>query len=351
LKDVNSSPQTTGNIVLVGADELRTACSKAFQCAGTPKRDADLAAESLVDSNLRGIDTHGVIRLAKYVRGLKKGTINPRPKVKVTHSALATIQIDGDNGLGSVVASRAMRELIRLCKRTGVAAVGIHSSNHYGTVSYYLLKAAAQGLIGIGFVHGESLQAPFGGTEPFFGTNPLAFVFPAPGTPIVVDFATSATTFGRIMQARALERSLPEGTALDKQGNATTDPSQAVRILPAAGHKGYGLALAVEVFSAILNGCPFGPHVPPVFRDDIEEPGRLGHFFLAIDPRFFCGIDPFSAGIGRMVRELHESKPAPGFETVMVPGEPENRTYTERIRLGIPLSPDLWDTIQRLACT
>jgi ureidoglycolate dehydrogenase (NAD+) len=350
LKDVNSSPQTTGNTVLVAAAALRTACSKAFQCAGTPERDADVAADSLVDSNLRGIDTHGVIRLAKYVRGLKKGTINPRPEVKVTHSALATIQVDGDNGLGSVVASRAMRELITLCKRTGVAAVGIHSSNHYGTVSYYLLEAAAQGLIGMGFVHGESLQVPFGGTEPFFGTNPLAFVFPAPGAPIVVDFATSATTFGRIMQAKALGRILPEGTALDKQGNATNDPSEAVRILPAAGHKGYGLALAVEVFSAILNGSPFGPHVPPVFRDDIEEPGKLGHFFLAIDPRFFCGTDLFSAEIGRMTRELHDSKPAPGFETVMVPGEPENRTYADRVRLGIPLSSDLWETIKKLAC-
>jgi ureidoglycolate dehydrogenase (NAD+) len=326
------------------------ACSKAFQCARTPKRDADLAAESLVDANLRGIDTHGVIRLAKYVRGLKKGSINPRPKVKVTRSAPATIQVDGDNGIGSVVASRAMEELIKLCKRTGVAAVGIHSSNHYGTVSYYLLKAAAQGLIGIGFVHGESLQVPFGGTEPFFGTNPLAFAFPAPSAPVVVDFATSATTFGKIVQARALKRELPEGTALDKKGNATIDPDHAARILPAAGHKGYGLALAVEVFSAILNGCPFGPHVPPVFRDDIEAPGKLGHFFLAIDPRCFCGMEMFSAEIERMTRELHDSKPAPGYEAVMVPGEPENRTYAERIRSGVPLASELWDTIQRLAC-
>ena len=117
-----------------------------------------------------------------------------------------------------------MLELIRLCQRTGVAAAGIHSSNHYGTISYYLLKAAAQGLIGIGFVHGESLQVPFGGTEPFFGTNPLAFAFPAPSAPIVVDFATSATTFGKIMQAKALKRKLPDGTVLDKQGDATTDP-------------------------------------------------------------------------------------------------------------------------------
>ena len=127
-------------------------------------------------------------------------------------------------------------------------------------------------------------------------------------------------------------------------------PVQAARILPAAGHKGYGLALAVEVFSAILNGCPFGPHVPPVFRDDVETPGKLGHFFLAIDPGRFFGTELFSVEIERMTRELHDSKPAPGFETVMVPGEPENRTYAERIRSGLPLPSDLWDTIQRLAC-
>jgi ureidoglycolate dehydrogenase (NAD+) len=348
LNAASSSTQSAGKTTLITAAELKTACSKAFQCAGTSHDDAVLAAESLVDSNLRGIDTHGVIRLPKYIRGLNKGTINPRPEVKVTHPAPATLQIDGDNGLGSVVASRAIQELIPVCKRTGIAAAGIHSSNHYGTVSYYLLQAAAQGLIGVGFVHGESLQAPFGGTKPFFGTNPLAFVFPAPGEPIVVDFATSATTFGKIMQARAHGHKLPEGAALDRQGDTTTDPGQAVGIMPAAGHKGYGLALAVEVFSAILNGCPFGPHVPPVFRDDVEEPGRLGHFFLAIDPAFFCGNDAFSVGMGKMIRELHDVKPAAGFETVMVPGEPEARTYAERLRLGIPLSSDLWDTIQKL---
>ena len=205
-------------------------------------------------------------------------------------------------------------------------------------------------MIGIGLAHGESLQAPIGGQVPFFGTNPIAFAFPTRvSPPVVVDFATSATTFGKIMQARATGSLLPQGTVLDSQGAPTRDPTKAARILPAAGHKGHGLALAVEILSGILNGCPYGPHIPPVFRDNIDQPGQLGHFFMAIDPACFCGTDLFLDEMEKMIQELHEAAPSPGVEAVLVPGEPEDRTYMESVHFGVPLALDLWEKIQQLA--
>jgi ureidoglycolate dehydrogenase (NAD+) len=216
---------------------------------------------------------------------------------------------------------------------------------------YYLHKAAKAGMIGIGLTHGESLQAPFGGQTPFFGTNPIAFAFPTRvSPPVVVDFATSATTFGKIMQARATGSLLPEGMVLDSQGAPTRDPKIAARILPAAGHKGYGLALAVEILSGILNSCPYGPHLPPVFRDDVDQPGELGHFFMAIDPNCFCGRDSFLDQVEKIIQELHEVPPACGFKDVLVPGEPESRTYAKRIQEGIPLVESLLVRIRALAC-
>jgi ureidoglycolate dehydrogenase (NAD+) len=336
--------------VTVSATELKSLCISAFRRVGVPRRDGELASDTLVDANLRGIDSHGVMRLGKYIQGLRTGSINARPRIRVTRSARAIVRVDGDNGLGAVVACRAIRELIRTCKVTGIAAVGVSSSNHYGAVSHYLLKATAEGLIAMGFVHGESLQVPLGGMDAFFGTNPIAFTFPTrKSTPVVVDFATSATTFGKIMQAKASQNLLPEGTVLDHQGRSTRNPERAARILPAAGHKGYGLALAVEILSGILNGCPYGPHVPPVFRDDADVPGRLGHFFAAIDPERFCGLESFLENIENMIRELHQVNPIAGVDAVLVPGEPENRTYEERVRSGIPLKADLWEKIQQLA--
>lgn len=350
-----SSKQNTRHVieegyVSVSAADLKPLCVNAFRRVGVPKKDSEVAADNLVDANLRGIDSHGVIRLGRYIKGLQTGSINPRPQIRLTRSARAIIRVNGDNGLGAVVACRAIRQLIRTCKVTGIAAVGVSSTNHFGAVSYYLLKATEEGLIAMGCVHGESLQVPWGGIDTFFGTNPIAFTFPTrTSAPIVVDFATSSTTFGKILQAKASRELLPEGTVLDHQGRPTRNPQSASSILPAAAHKGYGLALAVEILSGILNGCPYGPHVPAVFRDNADVPGRLGNFFAAIDPGRFWGLESFLDDIESMIRELHQVNPIAGVDNVLVPGEPEARTYKERIRSGIPLKANLWEKIQQLA--
>jgi ureidoglycolate dehydrogenase (NAD+) len=341
------------DLITISHTELSDRCSAAFRRFGVPSRDARIVADSLVDANLRGVDSHGVMRLPKYISGLRNGSINPHPKIKIRRSARAVLQVEGDNGLGAVIASRAMEHLIKACKSVGVAVVGISGSNHFGMVSYYLLRASSSGLIGIGAAHGESLQVPFGGRQPFFGTNPIAFTFPAGKglPPIVVDFATSATTFGKITQAKAKRERLPEGCTLDGEGLMTTDPHRATTILPAAGHKGYGLALAVEVLSGVLNAAPFGPHVPPVFRDNIDAPGQLGQFFIAIDPLRFAGGRSFYRQIENMRRELHSAQTVPGSKGVLVPGEPEAHAYAERVREGIPLPANLWEQIKQLGCS
>lgn len=341
------------DLITISHAELRDRCSAAFRRLGVPSRDARTVTDSLVDANLRGVDSHGVMRLPKYISGLRNGSINARPKIKIRRSAKAVLQVEGDNGLGAVVASRAMEHLIRACKNVGLAAAGMSGSNHFGMVSYYLLAASSSGLIGIGAAHGESLQVPFGGRQPFFGTNPIAFTFPAGKgqPPIVVDFATSATTFGKITQAKTNGERLPEGCTLDREGTMTTDPHQATTILPAAGHKGYGLALAVEILSGILNAAPFGPHVPPVFRDNVDAPGQLGQFFMVIDPLRFAARTSFFRHIENIRRELHSVSPVPGSKGVLVPGEPEAHAYVERAREGIPLPASLWEQIKQLGCT
>ena len=334
---------------MISDKRLRALCSKVLRRVGVPSRDAFVVADNLVDANLRGIDSHGVVRLPKYVKGLLAGTINARPHIKITRPGKTVIQVYGDNGLGAVVARRAVKSLITVCKLAGAAACGIRGSNHFGTITYYLIQVTKARLIGVGITHGESLQVPFGGNAPFFGTNPIAFAFPTrKSPPLIADFATSATTFGKILQARADGSLLPSGTVQDAQGEPTTDPARAARILPAAGHKGYGLALAVEILSGILNGCPYGPHIPPVFRDDIEKPGNLGHFFFALDPHRFCGRKRFLDQLETMIEELHQVPPAPGFAAVLVPGEPESRIYAKRIREGIPLEKGLLDRIEGL---
>ena len=333
---------------IIMANELITLVSGIFQSRGVSKEDSQVAAEALVHANLRGVDSHGVIRVAHYVRRLENGTVNPRPQTRVEQSGPATAYLDGDDGLGHPTMRQAMKIAIDLAKGTGIALVGVRNSSHCGALSFYVSHAIEAGMIGWVMSQTDAAVVPFGGRKPFFGTNPLCFGFPSRrGSPVVLDMATSTVAGGHIFKARAENRPIPNTWGLDVGGRPTTDPHKAVYFTPAGGAKGYGLAAIVDLMTGILLGGNFGPHVTLMYGD-YDKQRDLCHVTGVIDPHRFPGKDSFLDRVTQMVEEIHQVPPAEGFEKVLAPGEPEYLKELDRKKNGIPLEDYLYDELHQL---
>ncbi|AOB33345.1 malate dehydrogenase [Bordetella sp. H567] len=314
------------------------ACLRAHD---VPDDDARRVAHSLVQTSLWGIDSHGIARLPHYLNRLAHGSILARPAIIVTRSGAATAHVQGGQGLGIVVAHRANRVAMDIAAECGVAAVGVSDSSHCGAIGLYTRDAARAGMIGIGFTHSDSIAAPFGGHVPFLGTNPISIAFPrADGEPVCLDMATTSIPWNRVMNVRREGGTLPEGVALDAQGADAQDAqdARALRPLggPSYGHKGYALALMIELLCGPLNGNPYGPHISPMY-EQLQLPRRLGAFFIVIDPMRFAGGPTLAATIEQMARELAEQPGGP-----RMPGDPERDAAARREAEGIPIEPGLW---------
>jgi ureidoglycolate dehydrogenase (NAD+) len=303
--------------------------------------DAYLLAQSLVQTSLWGIDSHGIARLPHYLNRLSHGSIVARPSIAVQRTGVATAQVRGGQGLGIVVAHRANRIAMDIAAECGVAAVGVSDSSHCGAVGLYSRDAAQAGMIGISFTHSDSIAAPFGGHVPFLGTNPISMAFPRQGgEPVCLDMATTAIPWNRVMNARREGRGLPDGVAVDENGDnaVSADGARALRPLGGTeyGHKGYALALAIELLCGPLNGNPFGPHISPMY-EQLQLPRRLGAFFIVIDPSRFAGGATLAATVEQMARELAAQPGQP-----RMPGDPEQDMKALRSQQGIPVEPGLW---------
>jgi len=347
------------------AARLHEFCAAVFRRLGVPEADARLAADVLSAADRRGIDSHGVARLRTYVDLLSAGRINPRPQPKVVRESPSTATVDGDNGLGLVVGPRANQIAMDKADRAGTGWVAVRNTNHFGIAGYYVLKAVERGLIGWAMTNSSRGVAPLWGAERMLGTNPIAIGFPAGDEPpIVLDMATSAVAYGKIETFLRKGEAIPFGWAIDRDGHPTTDPRAMLEggaLLPLGserehgGHKGYGLALAVDVLSAVLSGANWGPFAPPfAIRQSMPERSvgkGLGHFFGAMRIDAFRDPAEFEAQIDDYVRTLRAAKPAPGTPGPLVPGDPEREAERERERTGIPVLPavrdDLWE-ISRL---
>src|SRR5258707_1777642 len=274
-------------------EKLREFSTRVFLHFGIPKTEAAQAADVLASADLRGIDSHGVARLTSYSELLSEGLINPRPKIKTLRSTPSTATIDGDNGLGLVVGPQANEIAMSMAEKVGSGWVSIGNSNHFGIAGYYVLKALERDMIGMATTNSTKLVTPLWGTERMLGTNPIAIAFPAKKEPpIVVDMATCAAAYGKIEMARRRGESIPQGWGIDNQGRGTTKPHDNVAggaLLPLGsdrergGHKGYGLAIMVDVLSGVLSGANWGPFTPP-FALRQEVPARsvgkgISHFF------------------------------------------------------------------------
>lgn len=341
------------------SDDLARFSARVFEHFGVPKEDAALAAGILAASDLRGIESHGVARLHTYFDMLELGKINPRPRISVVRESASTATVDGDNGLGLVVGPKANAIAMAKAAEAGSGWVSVRNTNHFGIAGYYVLEALERDLIGWAMTNSTKLVAPLWGAERMLGTNPIAIAFPGlEEPPIVIDLATCAAAYGKIeIAVRGGER-IPEGWAIDREGRVTTDPQRMIdggAILPLGsdrehgGHKGYALALMVDVLSAVLSGANWGPFTPP-FALRQEVPARsvgkgIGHFFGAL--RIDAFIDPleFKRQIDDLVRTFRATKPAPGTSGPLVPGDPEREAERIRSVEGIPLVASVVDEL------
>jgi ureidoglycolate dehydrogenase (NAD+) len=330
------------SIFTVSHDELKELSIKKLEEAGVRSADAEIVADILLHANLRGVDSHGILRLEHYCRRIKAGGMNPRPEVKIKYRGTAAAVLDGDDGLGHFVAKKAMQCAIDLAKKVGIGVVGVNNSSHCGALSYYVNQAASEGMIGIAATNTDKMVVPYGGIEPFFGTNPFAFGFPTrKNKPVIIDMATSIIAMGKILQAKETGKTIPENCAVNERGECVIEPDEFVALLPFGGPKGYGISMAVDIFSGVLIGTAFGPHVN-IMYDNLDKPRKLGHFIAAIDAGLFIEKETFLSSMDQLIDELHAVKPADGFSRVLVPGDPEYIMEDERLKNGIPIAEAIY---------
>ncbi len=334
----------------LAADRLETLATRIFAALGVPDGDAHWVGQLLVRANLRGHDSHGVIRIPQYVGSIRKGETNPRPAMRVLQDTPTTAIVDGDLGLGQVVARRAAEVALDKAGRLGLAAVGVRRSNHIGRLADYAELAATRGFVGLVWANAPTAHSvvPHGGLERRLSTNPLAIAVPGPdgGVALSVDMATSVVAEGKVRVKRNRKERLPDGWAIDPAGRPVTDPEvfygpPRAGLLPVGAHKGTALGLVVEVLGGILSGeGAIGDRTGPVHN---------GTFLLVIDVARFLPLIDFTGQVTDLVRYVKSAAPAPGTVAVQVPGEPEARSEAERRARGIPVEAETWRQIEEIA--
>ncbi|MCK8786060.1 Ldh family oxidoreductase [Roseomonas sp. NAR14] len=284
--------------------------------------DAAFVAGCLVEADARGIASHGIGRIPVYTKRLRLGLVNPRPRLAVSGSG-AVGHVDGDNGMGYVVARTAMTHAIGLAREHGIGLVLAANSNHFGMAATYLQQALDAGLCALAFTNAPPLMPVWGGRSPFLGTSPFGFA--APGeTPFLLDMATSTVAFGRIRRAARLGQPIPADWALDEHGRPTTDPAAAIRgvVLPMAGPKGSGLGLMMEIVAGVMSGAAFGGQVRNQ-NSDFTAPQNVGHAFIAFRPDGALSIGDYRARFAALIERARASEPADGVPRIVMPGERE----------------------------
>lgn len=317
---------------------LRDWITRALTAVGVDPAGADLVSRHLVQTSLWGIDSHGVARTPHYLDRLTRQSIVGRPNMLFSQTGAATGDLDGGHGLGFVVCAHAMEKAIELARSAGVGVVGVRNSSHCGAIGLYTRQATQAHMIGIAFTHSDSFVVPHGGTEPFFGTNPISIAIPTPNPerPLCLDMATSVVPLNRIMNARRENQPLQPGWAVDVNGQETTDPHAVAGILPMAGHKGYAMAFLIDMLCGPLNGMHYGPHLNNMYHE-LDEHRRLGSLMIAIDPgRFFGGAMLAQAIVSAIIDVKRQGS------AIQYPGEPEYRAEELRSAQGIPIEPGLW---------
>lgn len=332
--------------IRIQAAPLQAFMTDVFAHAGMPPADAGLEAEVLIWANLRGIDSHGVLRVEWYLDNIDKGYMNVEPHIQILKETPALLYMEADRAMGPVVTVQAMERIIEKARTVGIGWAQIRNLTHQGAIGYYSLMAAQQGMAGITIVCSPPNMAPFGAKALGLHNSPIAIAVPAGRhNPLVLDMATSVAAGGKLTLAQDKRIPLPEGWALDQTGNPTTDPFLAQILLPAGGAKGSGLAL---MFQALTSQMVANPLVVPVLDGEINTHGQ-NSLLAVIDIGLFTELESYKAGIDDLIDHLKALPPADGFDQVRMPGEPEFDTLAERTARGIPLPPGTVEKLQAAA--
>jgi LDH2 family malate/lactate/ureidoglycolate dehydrogenase len=333
--------------VLVRADVARAFCQQVFEGAGVPKEDSFLVADALIDADLRGVATHGLVRFPIYVTRLRKGLVKAKPQMQVVRSKGATLVLDGDHAFGQVVGAEGMRRAVGLAREHGVGLCAIRNGTHLGALAYVAAMAVPHQMIGIALTITNPVIAPWGGVVPKLGNNPLAVAVPAGNRPpIILDMACSQVARGNLILASKMKKTIPPTWAMDPRGQPTQDPEAGLQgsLMPVGGHKGAGLALVVGILGGLLAGSPFGAGCGDIF--DMTRPQRLGHMVMAIDIAACGPLPEFLQGMQGMIGDLKRTPRAEGVEEIWMPGEMEMRRREERLRDGCPVSRVVLDEVR-----
>ena len=337
------------NHTIVTADWLRGRGIGVYDKHGMPPDDAATAIECLVDTDLRGVHSHGMMRLPIYTERLAKGGANPTPDLRIVAETPATAVVDGDAALGMVVSKRCMEIAIEKAREVGVGIVGARNSDHFGACAHWAEMALAHDMIGIVTTNGGNIMAPWGGLTRTFGNDPLGVAVPAGKEwPIVLDMATSVAAGGKFDVAMRKGEKIPFGWAVDAKGNPTDDPkvARAGLVLPVGEHKGYGLTVIFEILAGVLTGANYSRHIP---KGDPDVSRDVGHYFQAISIEAFMGAAKFKARVDDLVSMVKSSELAPGFDRIVLPGEFEHEKRALYSKDGIPMITNVIEELRELA--
>jgi LDH2 family malate/lactate/ureidoglycolate dehydrogenase len=340
---MNTSPR-------IDATRLIDFATAVYAGAGMPEPDAHVIADTLVQADLWGHQSHGVLRLGWYLDRLRNGVMNPVTKIEQVVDAGAMGLVDGHDGVGQVITSHATEQAIRRAKAHGVGVVGVRNSNHFGTCMYYTLMGARQGCVTMLSTNGGPAMAPWGGRKKIVGTNPWSVAAPAGRhAPLVMDMANTGVARGKIYLARNKHLPIPLGWAINAAGEPTTDPQEAIDgiILPMAEHKGYAIAVIVDVLSGVLTGSGFLSAVHSPYQS--AEKSNCGHLMIALNIDVFQPLPEFHARMERYITELKSVPLAKGFDEVFYPGEMEAKNDERNRREGLLLAADTLADLRRVA--
>jgi len=343
---------TDSKQVLVTFEQLQAFIAGALLSVGLPEADALKVAGLMAQADLQGSDGHGVIRLPQYVKRIRAGGINTRPEIRVVREQAAMAVLDGDNGMGHLVVSRAAELAIEKARGAGVAWVGVRASNHAGPASLYARMPIEHDMIGLYFAVGNANHLPpWGGIEMLLSTNPIAVGVPAGAEPpVVLDMATTVAAYGKVKAKAKAGEMMPEGWMIDRQGQPLLDPKRADEgfLLPIGGHKGYGLALVVGLLAGTLQGAAMGRDVVDFNRDHVSKT-NTGQAILVIDLKAFGDPAGFKAAVDTVVRDIRDSPRLEGVQRIWLPGEQSRQRRLQYRATGIPLSPGVVPELAALA--
>ncbi len=299
---------------------------------------AEYVAEGLMQTSLRGVDSHGIRLLPHYLEAVKKGRINPNPNYKFKKTSPSTGTFDADHTFGHAAGMEAAKKAVQLAKKAGTGHIAVYNSSHFGAAAYYALEIAKHDMIGMSFTNTDALVKSFGGKRSFLGNNPICFAAPCEGEePFCLDMATSILTFNKIRQLADEGQEAPTGVGANSEGIETTNPEDITMLLPISGYKGYGLSMMIEILCSMLTGMPYGPHIPKMFEAPMSEKRYLGHFISAMRLDCFQNKESFKKRLSRMMHDLRNEPPLDKNISVQVAGDPEKKFARERVKKGIPL--------------